>query len=799
MTVAELTPSDLRLTVDPASLGFEDTSELRGVPLSWVGQERAETAARFGLQMRQPGYNLLVLGSAGMDRTRMLTAMLHEQAALRPVPPDLCFLNNFAQPDQPLALRVPAGQGRRLAQGMALWVQAIQEDVPQRLLQADFWAARQELEQTFKVQTEAAYAALTSYAQAHQFAVVRDQGHMVFTLKDAQGAPVTASKALLLNPAERMALNAAEEALRTEMDQYLEAVRATERAMAQALDVLRQRFLQPVLAHGLAQLRQQLNLPPESDTRLAAYMDQVVQCLLEKHRLLMPGDDEATRWTDLAVLLSCLRVNLAVDHHATEGAPMVVEENPVFSHLFGGMAEDEVLRSDFAHVRAGSLLRAHGGFLLLHLQDLLADPPVWERLRRLMRSGRLESSGASAHRPSGLTCDEGDVDVKLVLIASVAAFHAVQEADPDWVRRFACKVDFAESFKATPQTAHAMAVAVAHTCERQGLLHCSAAAVARIMEESHRAAGDQTRQSARIGVMQALVVESHALAQARGAARVEAQDVLAASQAQRARRDGLETRVQDSIASGERLLVVSGERVAQVNGLTVLDQGDQSFGVPVRVTARSFAGDEGLLNIEREVDMSGPIHDKGVLILHSYLSGLFAHIAPLSMNAAVVFEQEYGGVEGDSASCAELYALLSSLSGLPLRQGIAVTGAVNQQGDLLPVGHINEKIEGYFRSCESLGLDGQQGVLMPTRNRRHLMLAPHVVQAVARGKFHIHVADQVGEGMSLLTGLPYGHWGPGGYALDSVLGRIQTTLQRFRQACELLASHRSQRRSRPAR
>ena len=799
MTVAELTPSDLRLTVDPASLGFEDTSELRGVPLSWVGQERAETAARFGLQMRQPGYNLLVLGSAGMGRTRLLTAMLHEQAALRPVPPDLCFLNNFAQPDRPWALRVPAGQGRCLAQGMALWVQAIQEDVPQRLLQADFWAARQEAEQSFKAQTAAAYAGLTDYAQAHHFAVVRDQGHMVFTLKDAQGAPVTASKALLLSPAERMAMNAAEEALRAEMDHYLEAVRATEFAMAQALDVLRQRFLRPVLAHGLAQLRQELNLPIDSDTRLAAYMDQVLQALLEKHRLLMPGDDEATRWTDLAVLLSCLRVNLAVDHHAAQGAPVVIEENPVFSNLLGGMPEDETLMSDFSQARAGSLLRAHGGFLLLHLQDLLADAPVWERLRRLMRSGRLASSGDSSRSSSSLTGDEGDVDVKLVLIASTAAFHAVQEADPEWVRRFACKVDFAESFKATPQTAHAMAVAVAHTCERQGLLHCSAAAVARFMEESHRAAGDQTRQSGRIGLTQALVVESHALAQARGAERVEARDVLAASQAQRARRDGLETRVQDSIASGERWLVVSGERVAQVNGLTVMDQGDQSFGVPVRVTARSFAGDEGLLNIEREVDMSGPIHDKGVLILHSYLSGLFAHIAPLSMNAAVVFEQEYGGVEGDSASCAELYALLSSLSGLPLRQGIAVTGAVNQQGELLPVGHINEKIEGYFRSCESLGLDGQQGVLMPMRNRRHLMLAPQVVQAVAGGKFHIHVADQVGEGMSLLTGLPYGHWGPGGYALDSVLGRVQTTLQRFRQACELLASHRSQRRSRSAR
>jgi predicted ATP-dependent protease len=239
---------------------------------------------------------------------------------------------------------------------------------------------------------------------------------------------------------------------------------------------------------------------------------------------------------------------------------------------------------------------------------------------------------------------------------------------------------------------------------------------------------------------------------------------------------------------GERLLGVSGERVAQINGLTVVDLGDYRFGFPVKVTACTYAGEEGLLNIEREVEMSGPIHDKGVLILHSYLSSLFAHIAPLAMNAAVVFEQEYSGVEGDSASCAEFYALLSSLSSLPLRQGIAVTGAVNQHGELLPVGGINEKIEGYFRSCESLGLDGQQGVLMPSRNRRHLMLDERVVKAVAEGRFHIHMADTAGEGLVLLTGVCFGTLGVAGYEPDSVLGRAQKTLLRFRHACEHLGN-----------
>ena len=253
---------------------------------------------------------------------------------------------------------------------------------------------------------------------------------------------------------------------------------------------------------------------------------------------------------------------------------------------------------------------------------------------------------------------------------------------------------------------------------------------------------------------------------------------------------GPQDRIQETIADGERLLVVSGERVAQVNGLTVMDLGDHAFGVPVRVTARSSAGDEGLLNIEREVALSGPIHDKGVLILHSYLAALFAHLAPLSMNAAVVFEQEYGGVEGDSASCAELFALLSSLSGLPLRQGIAVTGAVNQQGELLPVGGINEKIEGYFHSCELLGLDGQQGVLMPVRNRRHLMLSDRVVQAVAQGRFHIHMADEVGDGLALLTGWPFGQLAGGSYPPHTVLGRAQKKLLDFRRACESLSLHR---------
>jgi predicted ATP-dependent protease len=281
------------------------------------------------------------------------------------------------------------------------------------------------------------------------------------------------------------------------------------------------------------------------------------------------------------------------------------------------------------------------------------------------------------------------------------------------------------------------------------------------------------------------VLESAALCSARAASIVEAADVDAALRERTQRRDYPEQRLQESISDGERLIAVVGERVGQLNGLTQIDQGDYRFGCPVRVTAHTFAGDDGLLNIEREVEMSGPIHDKGVLVLHSYLSALFAHIAPLALSASISFEQEYGGVEGDSASCAELYALLSALSGLPLKQGVAVTGAVNLHGEVLPVDGINEKIEGYFRTCATAGLDGLQGVLIPRRNRRHLMLARRVVEAVAEGQFHVYTVDHVSEGIELLTGWPSGLASTTGrYPRGSVLGLAQKTLQAYREACQ---------------
>jgi predicted ATP-dependent protease len=677
----------------------------------------------------------------------------------------------------------------------------LQAEIPRRLVAADVLAEVDRIEGAYKAEEDRAYAELSAFAEERNFGLMREQGRMVFTQRDEKGEPLTASKASTLTREQRAALDSAEDALRAEISRFLETTRSKELVMKETLAALRRRMVKPLLVDALQDIRNKLRKQIKDSVKLGLYLDQVQNDVLENLELFHPSDeDDELRVAGLLALLSRLRVNVLVDNHGREGAPVITDDNPLFRSLFGSIeyeSEEGALVTDFSRIRAGSLLRAHGGFLMLHLRDLMADEQVWEKLRRFLRSGRLQiEEPGMVYAPIAavsLQPEPVDVEVKIVLIASVEDYYVVQEGDPEFARRFRCKVDFAESFAATGDTRRATAIFVAHTCRRMGLLHFSMAAVAALIEETHREAQDQTRQSALFGRCEALVLESAAMARSRGATLVDTTDVQDALQARIHRHDYPEQRLQESITDGERLLDVTGDRVGQVNGLTVVDLGDYQFGFPVRVTASTHAGDEGLLNIEREVELSGPIHDKGVLILQSHLSGLFAHIAPLALDAAVVFEQEYSGVEGDSASCAEFYALLSSLSGLSLRQGIAVTGAVNQHGEMLPVGSINEKIEGYFRSCERLGLDGHQGVLMPQRNRRHLMLAPRLVEAVAQGRFHIYAADLAGDGMELLTGTRFGARGPEGYPAETVLGRAQETLKDYRRACE---THGQRKRSR---
>lgn len=809
MPTSQLNASDIRITIDPDSLGFSDTSELVQHPLSWIGQERAEKATTFGLSMAQPDYHLFVLGEVGSGRSSLLRQAMISAASERPTPPDLCYLYNFDAPDKPLALFLPTGQGRLLRQFIAELTKSLPIDISKCLEGQDFKVKSERVEKKYKSEEIQAYTELDTFAEAHHFTIRREDEQIIFTLLDEKGEIFTAENLLKLPKNRRAKYDQAEQALHEAIIRYFEKIQRIEKEKENELTALQQSVVKPLLSHAFKKIRGKLQAQLKKEARLNAYFDQMMTDILNSLSLFQPNDiDGEIQKTALAQGFSRYQINLVVDNHDLHGAPVIVEDNPLFHSLFGNIEyqfENGKLKTDFTGIRAGSLLRANGGFIMLHLDDLLVDGQVWIKLRRFLRSNQLQieesNTAFNSNTPISLQPEAVDIQVKIILIGSREEYYVLQE-DQEFIRRFRVKVDFSTSFASNAETYHATSIFVAQICQTSTLPHFSAAAVARLLEESHREIDDQFRQSAIFARTEMLILESATLCKQRGGQLVEISDITTALEARTMRHNYPDTRLQESIQDGEISIVLHDSRVGQLNALTQIDLGDHCFGTPIRVTARAFAGEDGLLNIAREVDMSGPIHDKGVLILQNYLSALFSHIAPLALNASIVFEQEYTNIEGDSASCAEFFVLLSSISGLPLKQGIAVTGALNQYGEVLPVGGINDKIEGYFTICEKRGLDGTQGVLIPDHNRRHLMLNDKIVEAVEKKLFSIYTMQHVTQGLALLTDLPVGTIEENkttGYPSSSVLGDTQKTLLAFRRACQMTQQPKSESRRFPSR
>lgn len=884
---------ELRLRIDPAQLGFASTAELVQEPFSWIGQQRAQAAAEFGLAMDPPDYHLFVLGEEGSGRTSLLRQAMQAEAQRRPAAQDIAFVHNFAVPERPQALRLPAGQGRSLRRRIEAMVDKLPEQLDKAVQQAQHRSQIEQLYNQARQAEEAAFGTLHDWAQGSGLRIRREEGQLVVESQDsgpagpgdagcpdagqpAADAPAAltaaerlqqpsaadadqlppalqsdsqrpadteADPALLLSPgdgAEQEGEDGAEAPsatapaddleyqLRVQLAQFRGLVRQAQMARDAALNLFYQSLATPLWQAASAQVLDGLTPSAEHGATLQRWLSQMQAEWLKNMALWVPGSiaqdadalldqtdsiegegESQDARDDARALLEAKRkalralsqLNLIVDHHGEAHAPVVLEDQPSLRNLFGTIdpPEDDERRSDFSCIRAGSVLRADGGFLMLHLRDLLGDEDSWQALRRVLRTRQLRIEDAHAAQgpsSSGAMLPELlALNFKLVLVGSEEAYYQLQESDPDMARRFRVKVDFADQFQASLATYRATAALMAQRCKLYQMPHCDAGAVARLLEQSHREADDQQRQSGRLNQLEALLLESAQRARQSGQPSgqhrlVQAADVEAALAAQRLRHNAMEQDLHAAITDGEHLISFAGSQVGQINGLSQIDTGDHRFGLPVRISALTHAGQEGVMNIEREVAMSGPIHDKGVLILQGYLTALFGHLAPLALNASVVFEQEYSGVEGDSASCAELYALLSSLSGMPLRQSIGVTGALNQHGEVLPVGGLNEKIEGWFDLCAAQGLDGSHGVLIPARNQRHLMLAERVVQAVEAGQFHVYTAEHVGQGLALLTGqceLPAN----AAHAVEeaqrlpiAVLQAAEATLLQYRLACQ---------------
>jgi lon-related putative ATP-dependent protease len=787
--VAPLPAAAVYNACDPATLPFRTTAEL--APLAQpIGQERAMAALEFGASMRRQGYNLYVLGQAGTGRFSIVSERLKQRAAAEPKPQAWCYIHNFADPGKPTALDLPPGRATMLRKAMETLVQELKAALPAAFDTDEYRGRRQVIDEELKRRHDGAFEALGQKAMERGVALVRTPlGMGLAPLKGNEVMP--ADEFARLPQEEQTRLRNALREMQEELEATVARIPQWQREHREAVRKLNEEVSRFAVNHLIGEVRSSFIDVP----KVLAYLDEVERDIVMSTEEFLteaqsPSGDgtpppAAEREADGARYRR-YRVNVVVDHEQT-GAPVVFEDHPTHQTLVGRiehLARFGTLLTDFNLIKPGALHRANGGYLLLDARRLLQNPYAWESLKRAIRAGqiRIESLEQLLALATTVSLEPVPIplDVKVVLIGDRLIYYLLCQHDPEFGELFKVAVDFEDDVPRTSETTAEFARLLASLVERHGLHHLDAGAAALVIEQAARDTGDGGRLSTRVRLITELLEEADHLSVARGTDIVQADDVRNALLARRGRADRLYRRAVEQITEGTLLIDTAGGKVGQINGLSVTSLGEVSFGRPTRITARVRFGRGNVVDIEREVELGGPLHSKGVMILSGFLAGRYLPEKPLSLSASLVFEQSYGGVEGDSASSAELYALLSALAELPIRQDLAVTGSVNQQGEVQAIGGVNEKIEGFYDVCRARGLTGTQGVLIPAANVRHLMLREDVVQAVRERRFSIYPIRTIDEGIGLLTGVESGERGPdGSYPAASVNGRVERRIAAF--------------------
>jgi predicted ATP-dependent protease len=753
----ELSPKDLRRVCSPDSLDFATTAD---VPLlsEVLGQPRAVAAFAFGTSINSPGFNLFALGQPGSGKTTLIRDYLERRAAGEPVPPDLCYVNNFADARSPVALRLPVGRAAQLKNDMQALVEELNREIPKAFESDAYSAQHDRLMQELEGRRGEQLAHMDQRVSEAGFQLLKGPGGLLL-VPAANGKPLSEEELQQLMPDVREKLAHTRETLQHEIEERLRAIRELEKGAREALRALDQETAAYATRHLVADLRSRYHDLPD----VLAYLNAVESDVIARADDFRKGKDAEAAPLPMPPerLVPRYQVNVLVDNRSLKGAPVIVESNPTY-HNLTGRAEHQAswgaVVTDYTLLKAGALHRANGGYLIVPARECLMNPFAWEGLKRALKDRALSIEELGAHLAivSTVTLDPQPVplEVKVVLIGSPALYYLLYTYDEDFRKLFKVKADFTTRMRRDGESEKAYARFVSTITHQDHSLPFDRGAVARVIEYGSRAAADQEQLSTQFGDVADLIREAAQRASQNSHGTVTAADVRAAEDARRYRQNLVQERLQESMLEGLVLLDNTGTAVGRINGLSVLDMGDYSFGHPVRLTATAGPGRRGVVSIEREVELSGPIHGKGVLILSGYLVGKYGQSGPPSLSASLVFEQSYSMVEGDSASLAELCVLLSTLSGLALRQDIAVTGSVNQHGQVQPVGGVTEKIEGFFDLCRAKGLTGTQGVLIPASNRRHLMLSDEVVEAVTQGRFHLWQAAEVDEALELLAAKP---------------------------------------------
>lgn len=774
MTIKSLTPQHLRRTCPAEQFQFETTADLSDGG-AIIGQPRGIRSLEFGLGIQGLGYNVFVVGDSGTGRMTAIRRALETRAALEPTPPDWIYVHDFAHPHRPQAFSLPPGRGAALQSAVHGLLAALRRDLPRAFGGESYRQTAGAIEEGLSSQQEQLLHEFEEQAAAQDFALVHTtSGPVLAPVRDGQLLSRESLAALPLP--QRRSLQEKEAALGEKLEEIMVDVYRLDSELQSELAALNQGIGAATLEQHFPQLEEAF----EDLSQVTAYLQALKEDLLQNLALFLPGDEARD--------LRRYHVNLFVDHSRLQGAPVIVDLHPSYLNLIGRMEYEHfqgLMAPHFTTLRAGSLHRANGGYLIVNARDIAQYGDAWEALKRALQGQEVRLQPPQALQGSQVLAQSLEpqpipLQAKVILVGSDDIYYSFFDRDEAFVELFKVKAEFEASM--TRDEAHEMAYAqfVAERCRSEGLRHFDRGAVAKIVELGSRLCEDQNRLTTRFGDVDDFIREANYWAASAGRQVVTAADVQQAFAERAYRANRLEERMREQILQGDLLIATEGAVVGQVNGLSILDLGDYAFGTPGRITARTYMGEDGVVNIEREVDMAGPIHNKGLLTLIGYLGGTYAQDQPLSLSASLTFEQNYMEIDGDSASAAELYALLSSLSGLPVRQSIGVTGSINQHGEMQAVGGVTEKIEGFFQICRQRGLTGDQGVLIPQANVNNLMLHEEVIQAVQEERFNVWAADSVDEGMALLLGVPAGERDPSGrYPPGTVHHRVQRALQRL--------------------
>ena len=803
----------LRWRLDPAILPVETTEDLK--PLrEIIGQKRGVEAFRFGMDMDKAGYNVFVTGAVGTGRLSTVRKLLDEISKKKEaVPDDLCYVNNFKDPESPILLRLKAGMGQKFKKDINDYVETLKKQILQLFTGQDYLNRKKEITEEYEKKAKNFYKNLDNKIREQGFALVdiqvgTIQRPEVMPLVDGKLMPVDQIEAMVEKgrfPQEEFAeMKNKQEKLRNELDQIFLALRGLQKEIRENIEKMEHVTFMKTATEAAASLRDKYQSKKIDD-----YLDAMLEDMAEHLQIFMPGDQKSIPGILLGPSMGDpfqpYQVNLLVDNESQRGAPVIVESFPSYRNLFGSIERvvdrSGIWKTDFSKIKAGSFIKANGGYLVLNLRDAIVEPGVWLALKRSLKSKKMELQTYDPFylfTTTTIKPEPIEMDIKVIVISDEYLHHLLLSYDPDIKKIFKVRADFDTAMDKNEASIIQFAEFIKMTKDEEELKPFDRSAMAALVEHAVRMTGRQEKIATSFPAITDLIRESDYWAGRENQPVVRETHVDQAIEARVYRSNMIEEHIQEMIDRGTLMIDVAGEVVGQVNGLAVYSVADYLFGKPSRITASTAMGRAGIINIEREAEMSGSTHNKGVLILSGYLREKYARDKPLSMSASIAFEQSYGGVDGDSASSTEIYALLSSLSGVPLRQDIAVTGSVNQKGEIQAIGGVNQKIEGFYDCCRKISLSGRQGVLIPQSNVKDLMLRKDVVEAVKNGKFHIYAVKTIDEGIEILTGKKAGEKQPDGnylkgainFLVNEKLKEFAEGLKAFGEKKELLNQER---------